>query len=139
MAASRRLTYQQALQIQPDYAPAANNLAYLMLEHAGNVNVAISLAQTARKGLPDVPNSADTLGWAYYHQGVYPAAIDLFQEANTGDAKNAPYHCHLGLAYQKENNYAMAKKELGDALQINPNYGQADEIRKLLSQAPQHN
>jgi len=53
---------QRALQIQPDYAPAANDLAYLMLEHGGNFNIALPLAQTARRGLPDLPNTADTLG-----------------------------------------------------------------------------
>jgi tetratricopeptide (TPR) repeat protein len=36
--------YQKALQIQPDYPVAANNLGYLMLNRSGNVNVALSLA-----------------------------------------------------------------------------------------------
>jgi hypothetical protein len=35
--------------IRRDDAVAANNLAYLMLEHDGNVNVALTLAQTARR------------------------------------------------------------------------------------------
>ncbi|MGH9567481.1 MAG: tetratricopeptide repeat protein, partial [Candidatus Angelobacter sp.] len=59
-------TYQQALQVKPNYPVAANNLAYLMLEHGADTGVALSLAQTARRGLPDLPASADTLGWAYY-------------------------------------------------------------------------
>lgn len=128
--------YQKALDAQPDYPVAANNLAYLMLEHGGNINVAVSLAQTARRGLPDLPNSADTLGWAYYHQGVYNAAIDLLREAVKGDDKNATYHYHLGMSYEKANNYAMAKKELEYTLQVNPNYSQADEIRKILAESP---
>jgi Flp pilus assembly protein TadD len=46
-------TYQKALTIQPDNALASNNLAYLMLEHGGSVNVALTLAQTAqRSSLP---------------------------------------------------------------------------------------
>jgi tetratricopeptide (TPR) repeat protein len=131
--------YQQALQVQPDYPLAANNLAYLMLEHGGNPNVALSLAQTARKGLPELANTADTLGWAYYKQGVYGAAIDQFQEAVKRDARNPVYHYHLGMAYEKENNHAMAKKQLESALEINPHFAQADEIRRLLSDSPQHN
>jgi tetratricopeptide (TPR) repeat protein len=110
-----------------------------MLDHGGDLNTALSLAQTGRRGLPDVPASADTLGWAYYHQGVYNAAIDMLQQASKQDPKNPTYHYHLGMAYEKANNYAMAKKELGDTLQISPNYSQADEIRKLLSESPQHN
>jgi tetratricopeptide (TPR) repeat protein len=132
--------YKKALEIQPDYALAANNLAYLMLEHGGNVNVALSLAQIGRKGMPDSPNSADTLGWAYYQQGVYNAAIDLFQEAikSQGEIKgspdNATYHYHLGMAYLKSNNLDMAKKQLQYTLQISPNYSQAGEIKKILAQ-----
>jgi tetratricopeptide (TPR) repeat protein len=132
--------YQKALQIQPDYALAANNLSYLMLEHGGNVNVAVTLAQTARKGMPDSPNSADTLGWAYYQQGVYNASIDLFQEAIKANPDNPTYHYHLGMAYQKSNNFAMAKKQLEYTLQISPNYSQAGEIKKILAEnGPQKN
>jgi tetratricopeptide (TPR) repeat protein len=127
--------YQKALDIRPDYALAANNLAYLMLDHDGNVNVALTLAQTGRKGMPNVPSSADTLGWAYYHQGAYSSAIDTLQEAVKEDPKNPNFHYHLGMAYEKANNYAMAKKQLEYTLQISPNYPQAEEIRKVLSQS----
>jgi tetratricopeptide (TPR) repeat protein len=127
--------YQKALQVQPDYPLAANNLAYLMLEHGGNVNVALTLAQTGRRGLPNVPGSADTLGWAYYYQGAYTSAIDTLQQAVDEDPKNPNFHYHLGMAYEKANNYAMAKKQLEYTLQISPNYSHADEIRKVLSQS----
>src|SRR6202041_2325717 len=114
---------------------AANNLAYLMLEHGGNVNVALTLAQTARKGMPNAPSSADTLGWAYYQQGAYSSAIDTLQEAVKEDPKDANFHYHLGMAYQKTNNPAMAKEQFEDRLRINPNYSQADDIRKALNQS----
>jgi tetratricopeptide (TPR) repeat protein len=107
-----------------------------MLEHGGNVNVALSLAQTARKGLPNLPNSADTLGWAYYNENVFDSAIGLFQQAITGDPKNPTFHYHLGMTYEKKNDYAMAKKEFNDTLQLSPNYSHADEIRKILSEQP---
>ena len=42
--------YQQALSISPDHPLASNNLAYLILEQGGNVDVAMGLAQTARRG-----------------------------------------------------------------------------------------
>jgi tetratricopeptide (TPR) repeat protein len=132
-------TYQEALQVQPDYAIAANNLAYLMLEHDGNINVALSLAQTARKGMPNVPSAADTLGWAYYRQGVYSSAIDTLQEAVNENPDNPTFHYHLGLAYEKAKNLAMAKKQLEYTLKISPNYPHADEIKSLLSQSTQTN
>jgi hypothetical protein len=57
------------------YPLAENNLAYPMLEHGGNTDVARSLAQTARQKLPDSPDVADTLAWAYYKKGVNKLAI----------------------------------------------------------------
>ena len=127
--------YQKALQVQPDYPIAANNLAYLMLNHGGNVNVALTLAQTARKGLPDVANSADTLGWAYYNQGVYSAAIDALQQAIQEDPKNPNYYYHLGMAYAKQHNNTQAKKQFQSALAAQPQLPQASEAKKMLAES----
>jgi len=126
--------YKKALAIQPDYPVAANNLSYLMLEHGGDVSVALTLAQTARKGLPDLASTADTLGWAYYNQGAYTSAIDTLKEAVKQTPDSATFHYHLGMAYEKANNHALAKKELEQALQISPNYSEANKIRKILAE-----
>jgi tetratricopeptide (TPR) repeat protein len=50
--------YQQALTISPDHPLASNNLAYVILQQGGNVDVAMGLAQTARRGMPDLPIAA---------------------------------------------------------------------------------
>jgi tetratricopeptide (TPR) repeat protein len=117
--------YQQALNIQSDSPTASNNLAYLMLQHGGNVDVALAMAQTARRGAPDSANFADTLGWAYYQKGVYQSAINLFQESlrlneKHGGADDAEVHYHLGLAYQKANQLGLARQQLERALKIKP-------------------
>jgi len=126
--------YQKALQIQHDNPAASNNLAYVMLETGGNVDVAMSLAQTARRLMPDSPNAADTLGWAYYHKGLYPTAIDLFKEAVKKSSNNPTVHYHLGLAYQKSDQPSLAKEHLQQVLKLNPNYPEADGVRKALAQ-----
>jgi tetratricopeptide (TPR) repeat protein len=129
--------YQKALQIQPDNALASNNLAYVMLEQGGNVDVALSMAQSARRALPESPNVADTLGWAYYHKGAYGSALDLFKEAlklNKDNADDPTLHYHLGLAYQKTSQPGLAKQQFERALKINPSFSYADETRKLLAQ-----
>ncbi|PYX92768.1 MAG: hypothetical protein DMG71_17110, partial [Acidobacteria bacterium] len=104
--------YQKALAIQPDNAVASNNLAYVMLQQGGNIDVALSMAQTARRALPDSPNTADTLGWAYYQKGIYNTAIDLFKEALKKNPDDATYHYHLGMAYQKADQPELAKEHL---------------------------
>jgi len=128
--------YQQALNIQPDNPLASNNLAYVMLQQGGNVDVALSMAQSARRGMPDSSSAADTLGWAYYHKGVYQSAIDLFQESlrlneRHGGADDPTVHYHLGMAYEKSNQPKQAKEQLERALKISPNNSEA---RKALSE-----
>jgi Flp pilus assembly protein TadD len=126
--------YNKALSVAPEDPVIANNLAYLMLEHGGNIDVALSLAQTARRRAPDIPNIAGTLAWAYYHKGLYKSAIDLLEEASSREPKNAILQYHLGLAYEKVSNKAQARRHLERALQLNPNIAHADGIRKSLAE-----
>jgi cellulose synthase operon protein C len=126
--------YLKALQVKPEFPLAANNLAYLLLEHGGNPDVALSYAQVARRGLQEEPFTADTLGWAYYRKGSYGLAADMFHEALKKQPDNPSYHFHLGLAYSKNNNPAGAKEHLEKALQIKPDSPQAEEIRKTIAQ-----
>ena len=124
--------YKKALGIEPDYPLAANNLAYLMLERGENVDVAASLAQVARRGMPEEPTAADTLGWAYYKKGAFTLAIDLLGEALRASPNNPTYHYHIGLAYQGANRREQAREHLQKVLQLNPQDAHADEIQKAL-------
>ena len=101
--------YQKALAVQPNNPAAANNLAYIFLEHGGNADVALSLAQTARQAMPDNANTADTLAWAYVDKGVFGLAIDLLQEATNASPANPTYHYHLGVAYQKSHDTGLSQ------------------------------
>jgi Flp pilus assembly protein TadD len=125
--------YEQALQVKPDYPLAANNLAYLMMTHGGNLDVALTLAQTARRGMPDNPNVADTLGWAFYLKGVYGSARDLFEEAAGKDPSNATIQYHLGLTYDKTSQPDKASLHLKKALELAPDGPNAAAIKQALS------
>jgi tetratricopeptide (TPR) repeat protein len=126
--------YQKALEVEPNFAPAANNLAYIMLEHGENADVALSLAQIARQKMPESPGTADTLAWVYYHKGIYGMAADLLQEALQKAPDDATYNYHIGMVYDKQHNLAAAKKHLQRALEINPNFPDAQKIRQALNQ-----
>ena len=106
--------YRKSLQIQPQQPVAANNLAYRMLSSGENVDVALTLAQKARQGMPNSPNTADTLAWAYYYKGTYAFARDLLEEAVKTEPNDAAMHYHLGMVYSKlqdKNNAAIHLKK----------------------------
>ena len=126
--------YQKALSMQPDNPQAANNLAYILLEHNGSVNLALTLAQAARRGLPNSPNTADTLGWAYYHNGAYSVAQPLLEEAVKKASDNPAYHYHLGVTYQKLNDNARARAQFEKVISLKPGSPMADESRRALEQ-----
>jgi len=131
--------YEAALQIKNENPLASNNLAYVLLETKGNVDIALQLARTARRGMPESSNVADTLGWAFYQKGIYRSAIDMFQEAiklsnKNKEPDNPTYHYHLGLAYAKAEQPALAKQHLERVLKIDPKYSDADDVRKELAQ-----
>ena len=124
--------YKRALQIQPTQAIAANNLAYMMLENGENVDVALGLAQTARRGMPNSPNSADTLAWAYYHKGTYGFARDLLEEAVKIDPNSATKQYHLGMVYSKMMEKDNAAVHLKKAISLDPNSQAAKDARTAL-------
>lgn len=126
--------YQRALQIQPQQPVAANNLAYLMLEDGGNPDVALSLAQLARRAMPNSPNTADTLAWAYYSKGAYAFARDLLEGAVKSDPGSAAMEYHLGMVYMKMQNKHDAALHLNRAASLGHGTPVATDAEKALQQ-----
>jgi tetratricopeptide (TPR) repeat protein len=124
--------YQKALQLQPENGLAANNLSFSMLEHGGNVELALSHAMAARQNLANSPNAEDTLGWAYYHKGEYKLAISMLERALARMPENASVHYHLGLSYQKMQDTARARRHLQKLLDLDPKHPHAEDARKAL-------
>ena len=124
--------YQKALKINPKFHPAANNLAYLHAEKGENLDEDLSLAQSAKEQVQDDPHISDTLGWVYYKKNIYSRAVTHLQEAIEELPNNAVVHYHLGMAFSKSGDKAMAKKELKRALQLNPKFSGAEEAKTAL-------
>jgi len=134
-----RQCYQAALELNPQSPQASNDMAFLLTQTGGNLDVALSLAQTARRGMPDSPNAADTLGWVLYQKGAYKSAIEAFRQAIDLSQKSRSHesptlHFHLGLAYQRDGQSTLARQQLQQVLKIDPNYSMAEDVKKLLGQ-----
>jgi tetratricopeptide (TPR) repeat protein len=124
--------YKKALQIQPEQPVASNNLAYLMVESGQNTDVALSLAQIARRAMPDSSNTADTLAWVYYQKGNYTSARDLLIDALKTAPNDASIHYHLGMTYSKLSNSTDAAIHLKKAAALAPDSQTAKDANKAL-------
>ena len=126
--------YEEALKINPRSAQAANNLAYLLIEHGGNSDQALTLAQMAREISPEDPFIADTLGWIFYRKNTFLRSVSLLKEASLKRPNSPEVQFHYGMAEWKNGNKASAKKALETALKLSQTFPGADEARATLRQ-----
>jgi tetratricopeptide (TPR) repeat protein len=126
--------YQKALDVNKNFAPAANNLAWNYAKHGGNLDVALSLAQRAWAVDANDPSYADTLGWIYYKKGMYGAALGLLKESNEKlKGQNPTVLYHLSLALIKTGDKKSAIEAVKKALALTAQFPERAEAKKLLA------
>jgi len=124
--------YQKILDVNKNFTPAANNLAWNYAQYGGNLDVALTLAQKAREFNPNDPGIADTLGWIYYKKGIYQTALGLLKESNEKyGGQNPTVLYHLSVAYEKNNEKARAQEMVKKALAINERFPEAEDAKKF--------
>ena len=60
-----RQVYEVVTKLDPTNGVALNNLAFLLSEHGGDLDDALTKAQRAKQLLPNLSEVSDTLGWIY--------------------------------------------------------------------------
>ena len=133
-ASKAKEMYEKALEIKPYFAPAANNLAWLLLEQGQDPDRSLMLAKKAKAQLPDDPRVADTLGLACIVKGLYASAIAELRDAAEKMPDNATVLYHLGLAYWKNHEKDQAVEALGNALKIKKAFPERSAATELLQQ-----
>lgn len=126
------VAYQKVLELEPDNVIAKNNLAWDYAQHAGNIDVALRLAQEAKEARPDDPSISDTLGWIYVKKETLGNAIQLLEECVAKRPNDPEYNYHLGVAYLKAGRMPQAKQYLQSALKLEPKFVDADDANRLL-------
>jgi Flp pilus assembly protein TadD len=129
-----RGVYERELQLDGDNALAKNNLAWLLVEHGGNIDLALKLAQQAKEKLYDNPQVTDTIGWVYYKKGVYKTARDYLKQSAEKDQKNATFQYQLGMAERQLGNQDEARRDLLNAVTLDPQSPEAALARAVLAQ-----
>jgi tetratricopeptide (TPR) repeat protein len=125
--------YREILDRDPRFAPAANNLAFLITKQGGNIDVALSYAQTARERLPGDPYVADTIGWIYYQKNAFKRASNVLKEASEKLSSNPTVQYHLGMALLKSGDIVGARRTLRAALAIDKSFSEAEQAKVALA------
>ncbi|MBP9664562.1 MAG: tetratricopeptide repeat protein, partial [Pyrinomonadaceae bacterium] len=117
--------YRKALELAPETAIAANNLAWLIADNQGNLDEALQLATMVVSKNQSVPGYYDTLGWVYLQKGLTSPAVEqlrkavAIEEANarkSGSAPNPGYRVRLGMALAKAGDKTSARREVETSL-----------------------
>ena len=112
--------FQQALQIEPDFAEAHNNLGNALLQ-MGKVDDAITHCQRALQISPEDAQARLNLGNALFRKGGVGDAITQYRKALQIDPAFAMAHNNLGTVLRQEGRVDEAITEYQKALQIKPN------------------
>lgn len=125
--------YDATLKVKSDDPVALNNDAYLMAEHGGDLDQALSMAVKAKQLLPNLTEISDTLGVIYLKKQMSPQAVDVFQDLVQKDPQSSTYHYHLGQALYQKGDSPHAVQELQTALKYNPTPDERQQIQDLLT------
>ena len=125
--------YEEALKLQPKFAPAANNLAWILIDQGGDKERALLYAETARAAMPRDPRIADTLGWIYYHKQMYQKSSSLLKEAVDQFPDQPVILYHYGMAQYGNKNADEAQKSLNKFLALSPSDPNAHKAKEVLA------
>ena len=123
---------EKARDADPSSPVVANELAYLYLEHGGDVHVALSLARMAKEKLPNAAHVSDTLGWAYYKSGIADSAVTQLRDAVQHGPEIPLYRYHLGMAFLAAGRTDEARQSLRQALAAKQDFEGAAEAKMAL-------
>src|SRR5262249_41483504 len=110
--------YEQTLSIDPNFAIAASNLAWIYAKENVNLDRALQLAQRGRRLLPQADSIADTLAWVDYKEGDYESALPILWDCVRKAPAVSLYHYHLGMVLVAVGKPEKGREELQTALRL---------------------
>jgi Flp pilus assembly protein TadD len=126
--------FEQALAAKPDFAVAASNLAWVHAQQGSNLDLALNLARSANRQLPELDSVVDTLGWVHYRKGQYSEAVSLLRECVQKAPSQAIYRYHLGMALISDGQKDEGRREVQAALRLKLSREDASQARDALAQ-----
>jgi tetratricopeptide (TPR) repeat protein len=127
--------YRRALEHNPDFWFAANNLAFLLGESAtdaADLEQAMELANRALLQRPEDPSALDTVGWLHYRMGEYNQALPLIEQAQVRAPETAIISSHLGMVLYKMGRIGEARENLQKALSGDEDFMGREDAEQVL-------
>ena len=128
-----RDSFEKLLTLNPDFAPALNNLAVLYSDHLGQLDTAYNFARKAKDLLPNEPATADTLGWVLLLKGEYENALKLLLESSSKLPERLEIQYHLGMAHYMLGEDAPARIALERAAASKDEFPGKEDARQRLT------
>ncbi len=127
-----RHNYERAIAIDPNNPLVLNNLAYMLAETGGDLNLALTYARTAQQKLPTFYEVNDTIGWIYLKQGLISDAVGAFKILTDAKPDVAEYHYHYALALFQQDDRPGAFLQCKTAEISKPTPDLEKQIRALI-------
>ena len=128
-----RQIYEAAIKLDASNGVALNNLAFLLAEHNGDLDDALTKATKAKQLMPNLAEVSDTLGWVYLKKSLSDDAVRIFQDLVNNHPNQATYRYHLAMALRQKGDKPRAIQECHVALKNNPGKDERQKIEDLLS------
>jgi tetratricopeptide (TPR) repeat protein len=125
--------YEATIKLDPNNPVALNNLAFLLAETGGDLDLALTNAQRAKQLQPSLFEISDTLGWIYLKKNLADNAIEIFKDLVAKEPNHSTYRFHLGMAYQQKGDKTKAIEQLKEALKYNPAPEEKSKIQALIT------
>jgi tetratricopeptide (TPR) repeat protein len=120
------------VQKHPEQAGARNDLAFLLAEDRKDLDLALSLAEAAKRRNPSSADVLDTLGFVHLQRGEAKEAVVVLEQAVAIDANSASIRYRLGSALEKAGEKERAKETFAAALALG-DFPEAEAARAELA------
>lgn len=130
---------EEVLKREPKHARALNYIGYTWAEEGRNLEEAKAYIEQAVALLPKDGFVRDSLGWVYYQQGDFPAAVRELELAVALSPDDPTIFEHLGDAYLKNHDTPGARKAYGKSLELYEEAEKKAAVRRKLEALPPEN
>lgn len=124
--------YREVIDINPNFVPALNDLAYLLIDRMNQPKDGLDLAMQAFRLSPTEPAVMDTLGYALYRNGESDRAVRLLESAAKGLPESGTVLYHLASVYADLGQNESAVQTLQQAMD-KATFPEQDKAKELLN------